>query len=255
MQRLRARRELVGAVARRQRRAAAAQPTSSAARCAARSPRRSSGARATAHSCATTSSSSSCGARRTPSSSMVTGRVRLDDGARRRRVARRHRRRHLRRLGQRVAARVHARPASSRARCRRRRRGARDWPRSRGARRPRRRSTGAHQRDVGQVRAAGVRIVDDGHVARRPSATRSSTARHRQRRRAEVHRDVRRLRHQPPLRVEQRARVVAPLLDVRRKRRPRQRHAHLLGHLRQAMVPDLELRRRGTRASSLTGSS
>ena len=50
---------------------------------------------------------------------------------------------------------------------------------------------------------------------------------------AEVHRNVRRLRDQPARAVEDRARVVEPLLDVRRVRGAHERRAHLLGGTRR----------------------
>src|SRR5207237_6451023 len=73
-----------------------------------------------------------------------------------------------------------------------------------------------HERDVRQVRAAGVRVVDD------PDVVASGPVRHDRGdgvgHRAEMDGDVLRLRDHAPLLVEDRGRAVAALLDVRRER-------------------------------------
>src|SRR5581483_8407989 len=62
-----------------------------------------------------------------------------------------------------------------------------------------------------------------------------------QRGRAEVDGDVGRLGDEAAPRVEDRARVVAPLLDVRREGGPPEHDAHLLGDAREAVVRELEV--------------
>src|SRR5262249_23170085 len=66
---------------------------------------------------------------------------------------------------------------------------------------------------------------------------------HRERRRAEMHRDVRRLGDQPAGAVEERAREVPAFPDVRREARPAEHHPHLLGDAREPVVRDLEVDR------------
>ena len=82
------------------------------------------------------------------------------------------------------------------------------------------------ERDVGQVRAAGVGVVEGEDVAwlRAVVDDRGDRLRHR----AEVHRDVLRLRDHPAVGVEEGARAVAALLDVRRAAALDEHHAHLL---------------------------
>ena len=82
------------------------------------------------------------------------------------------------------------------------------------------------ERDVGQVRAAGERVVQDPGLARRGvvRADRGDGVG----KRAEVDRDVLGLRDHPPARVEERGRAVAPLLDVRREGGAHEGRAHLI---------------------------
>ena len=89
---------------------------------------------------------------------------------------------------------------------------------------------GRDHRHVGEVGAALVRIVEHGHVAGPPRGEGRERRRHARGHRAEVHGDVRRLRHEPAPPVEHRAREVKTFLDVRRKARAPERHAHLFGH-------------------------
>ncbi len=96
-------------------------------------------------------------------------------------------------------------------------------------------------RDVGQVGAAGERVVEDPRDAR--GVFGFEHRRHRRRHRAEMHRDVLGLHHHLPVGVEQRGRGVAALLDVRRVRRADQHHAHLLAGGAQRAGHDLQLDR------------
>ena len=101
-------------------------------------------------------------------------------------------------------------------------------------------SVGARdERDVRQVRAARVRVVEHVDLAR------LRVARHhggdRLGHRAEVHRDVLGLGDHPPALVEERGRAVAPLLDVGGERGADERRAHLLGDRPQRAADNLEL--------------
>ena len=96
-----------------------------------------------------------------------------------------------------------------------------------------------HERDVGQVRAAGVRVVEDPHVV-----TRGLVPHHRGHgvwHRAEVHRNVLGLRDHPSMRVEESRRAVPPLLDVRRERGTNEDRAHFLRDRAQQRADDLQL--------------
>ena len=108
--------------------------------------------------------------------------------------------------------------------------GARDGEAERGAR---------DERDVGEVRAAGERVVEDEDVvaARVVAADRGDRVGHR----AEVDGDVLGLRDHAAALVEERGRAVAPLLDVGGERRPDQRRAHLLGDGAERGPENLEL--------------
>ena len=100
---------------------------------------------------------------------------------------------------------------------------------------------GRDDRDVRQVRAAVVRIVDHVGVAGLHAA--GVLADHRLDRlahRAEVHRHVRRVGDQVALGVEQRAREVEPLLDVDGVGGVLQPHAHLLGDRHEEVVEHLQ---------------
>ncbi len=95
------------------------------------------------------------------------------------------------------------------------------------------------ERDVGQVRAAGVRVVEDEDVVGRRVAAHhgGDGVGHR----AEVDGDVLGLRDHPAALVEERRRAVAPLLDVRREGRADEHGAHLLGDRAQRAAEHLEL--------------
>ena len=98
---------------------------------------------------------------------------------------------------------------------------------------------GGHHRHVGQMGTARERVVQHRHVAgaERHAGDRGADG---QRRRAEVHRDVRRLRDERAAGVEDRAREIPSLLDVRRHRRAAEHDAHLLGHGGKPLVGDGE---------------
>ena len=95
------------------------------------------------------------------------------------------------------------------------------------------------ERDVGQVRAAGVWVIEhpDVVVGRPPLPHRGDGVGHR----TEVDRDVLGLRDHPTAVVEEGGGTVAPFLDVRRERRADERRAHLLGHRSQERADDLQL--------------
>ena len=101
-------------------------------------------------------------------------------------------------------------------------------------------------RDVGQVRAAAIGIVEHIGVAAPDAAPVARSAARLDDRadalahRAEVHRDVRRIGDQRALRVEDRAGEIEPLLDVHGRRGGLQRDAHLLGDGHEQVVEDLE---------------
>ncbi len=94
-------------------------------------------------------------------------------------------------------------------------------------------------REIGKVCPARVRVVEDPRLAGR------GIVRHDRRdrfgHRAEMDRDVLRLRDHAAQLVEERSRAVASLLDVRREGRADQRGAHLLGDRAQRCADDLEL--------------
>ena len=96
-----------------------------------------------------------------------------------------------------------------------------------------------HERDVGQVRAAGVRVVEDRDLAGlEPEAhDRGDGFGHR----AEVHGNVLGLRDHPPALVEQRGRAVAAFLDVRGEGGADQDGTHLLRDRPQRRADDLQL--------------
>ncbi len=101
-------------------------------------------------------------------------------------------------------------------------------------------------RDVGQMRAAAIGVVGEHDVAGRQVGHVAQHAAHRLAHRAEVHRHVRRVRHQGPRAVEHRAREVEPLLHVDRERGAAQHGAHLFGDGGEAVVEELELDRVGS---------
>ena len=95
------------------------------------------------------------------------------------------------------------------------------------------------ERHVGEVRAAGERVVEDPHCARLGlvRAHRGDCVGHR----AEVNGDVLRLRDHPAAVVEERGRAVAALLDVRGERGADQHRAHLLRDRTEGGADHLQL--------------
>ena len=98
-----------------------------------------------------------------------------------------------------------------------------------------------HHRNVGQVCAAEVRVVEDNDVAW-PQCVGENLQRraHRGGHCPQVHWHVRRLGHHISLWVEHGAREVAPLLDVGRVGRALQRHTHFLGHRLKHILEDFQ---------------
>ncbi len=95
--------------------------------------------------------------------------------------------------------------------------------------------------DVGQMRAAIVGRVDDVNVARFDAARIVADDRlDRTVHAAEMHRHVRRVRHQGAVMREHRAGEIEPLLDVHRIGGVLQRDAHLLGDRHEQVVEHLE---------------
>ena len=95
--------------------------------------------------------------------------------------------------------------------------------------------------NVGQVRAAVVGRVEHVDIARPHRAgpladDRLDALAHR----AQVHRQVRRIRHQAAMAIEDGAGEVKPLLDVDRLRGIGQRRPHLLGDRHEQVVEDLQ---------------
>src|SRR5664280_1692324 len=116
----------------------------------------------------------------------------------------------------------------------------------------------ADQRDIGEVRAAGVRVVEDPHVARPRVA--GHHRRDRLRHRTEMDGDVFGLRDHPARAVEERRRAVPALLDVRGVGAADQHRTHLLGDAREAASEDrqgdrVERHRRRSRTSVPTSST
>ena len=101
-------------------------------------------------------------------------------------------------------------------------------------------------RDVRQMRAAAIRIVEHIGVAAPDAApvprlaARLDDPADALAHRAQMHRDMRRVGDQRALGVEDRAGEIEPLLDVDARRRRLQRDAHLLGDRHEQVVEDLE---------------
>ena len=105
-------------------------------------------------------------------------------------------------------------------------------------------------RDVRQMRAAVERVVQRDHVARlQRGAAIVQHGAHAFAHRAEMHRHVRRVRHQEALGVEDGAGEVQPLLDVDAHRRVLQHRTGLLGHVHEQVVEQLEQHRIGPAAA------
>uniref|UniRef100_A0A182IL16 Secreted protein n=1 Tax=Anopheles atroparvus TaxID=41427 RepID=A0A182IL16_ANOAO len=106
---------------------------------------------------------------------------------------------------------------------------------------------GEHRRydgQIGQMRSSGLRMVGQENVAGFERATaHPQLVLDRLLHGTEVHRDVRRVAHQPPVRAEQGAGEIEPLLDVGRDGRALQDAPHLLGDAHEPMVEDAQLHR------------
>src|SRR5688572_14087205 len=99
-----------------------------------------------------------------------------------------------------------------------------------------------NERDVGKVRSAGIRIVEDHHVARLDVAAGDGSL-NRQRHRAKMHGHVVALGDHLAGRVEQGARIVAAFLDVWREGGALERRTHFLRDGMEETLEDFELYR------------
>jgi hypothetical protein len=126
---------------------------------------------------------------------------------------------------------------------------ARHEERGRGAAR----EDGRHDGHIGEVGAPGEGVVGHHHVAQ--CEIREARAHHLDGlgHRAQVHGNVRRVRHQSARRIEDGARVVEALLDVGRDRGIAEHRAHLLGDRHEAIAKDLEPDRIGALEVDLHG--
>jgi hypothetical protein len=110
-----------------------------------------------------------------------------------------------------------------------------------------------HRRDhrhVRQVRAAIVRIVQCHHVARlQRLAAQAQHRAHALAHRAEMHRHVRRVRHQAAVGVEDGAGKIQPLLDVYAHGRVLQHRAGLFRNVHEQVVEQLQQHRVGPAAA------
>jgi hypothetical protein len=105
-----------------------------------------------------------------------------------------------------------------------------------------------HDRNVRHVRAGGeIGVVAEERVALRHLGERELAPYRldRPQQRAQMQRNMRRLRDQPPPGIEQPDRTVPPLLDVRRKRRPDQVRPHLFGNRQEPVRKHLHQDRIG----------
>jgi hypothetical protein len=101
-----------------------------------------------------------------------------------------------------------------------------------------------HHRHVGQVGTAVIRGVEQERVpGPQVGPVCLEHCRDARAHRAEVDGHVRRVRDEVGVRVEQRAGVVEPFLDVHRARGLAQHHAHLLGHVHEEAAEHLETQR------------
>ena len=105
----------------------------------------------------------------------------------------------------------------------------------------------AHERDIREVRPAPERIVYTYHVARVQASELLEGRLHAHRHRTEVHRHVVAHRDRAPRRIEERARVILALFDVRRKRGAFQGGAHFFSQGSEEMAEDFECDRVGCR--------
>ena len=105
----------------------------------------------------------------------------------------------------------------------------------------------SHHGDVRQVRAPGERVIGHDRVPRLQIRKALEHRTHRFAHGAQVHRNVWSIGHQPASPIEDRARVVQALLDVRGHRRVAKHDSHLLRHRHEAIAEDLEPHRIHTR--------
>ena len=98
---------------------------------------------------------------------------------------------------------------------------------------------GRYQRDIGEMGAAGKGVVQQHRIPRREGGE-SESSLHGGRHTAEVYGNVCGLGDHPPGGVKDGARVVAALLDIRRKGGASQRRSHLFGHRAEEMPKDLQ---------------
>jgi hypothetical protein len=103
-----------------------------------------------------------------------------------------------------------------------------------------RRAHRAHHREVGQVRAAAERVVEQRDIALTQLSELVQGGAHAHRHGPEVDGHVIAQGDRDAARVEQRARIVASLLDVGGKGRAAERGPHLLRQRRKQMTEHLE---------------
>ncbi|MNL15235.1 hypothetical protein D3C87_1362110 [compost metagenome] len=107
-------------------------------------------------------------------------------------------------------------------------------------------------RDIRQMRPAIIGRVEREHVAGTdPALVLRDDAFDRTVHRAEMHRHMRSIGDKRTVFVEHRAGEVQPFLNIDRRRRVLQRHAHLLGNRHEQVVEDLEQDRIGLSADRL----
>src|SRR5213079_1545535 len=99
---------------------------------------------------------------------------------------------------------------------------------------------GPDECDVGEVRAAGIRVVEDEHVSRARGGDERAHRRDRFVHGTEMHRNVGGLSDHFTGGVEQRRRTVATIANVRGYRRVNENEAHLLRDGREGVSHDLE---------------
>ena len=105
---------------------------------------------------------------------------------------------------------------------------------------------GTYQHDIVEVGSRDVRVVHDVHLALRglnafPPQVGEGVPQP-DRERPYVYRDLLRLPHRSPLRVEYSTAVVSPLPDVRREGRLPQGDSHLLRYVDEAVLHDFDRR-------------
>src|SRR5947208_4731011 len=93
----------------------------------------------------------------------------------------------------------------------------------------------ADEGEIGKVTAAAIRIVENEQLAGLGDRLQAAYRGHRIRERAEVHRNVGRLRDHLAIGIEQRGRRVAPFADIRRERAVHQHQPHLLRNRREGV--------------------